>query len=327
MTTMKDVARHAGVSVATVSYVLNGNKPISSKVIERVQQAIRATGYQPNSLARALRTGRSKTFGLIVPDITNPFFPQLAQAIEARARAEGYATVLMESSYEADAEMQGLAFLTQRGIDGLIWTLSGSDRLPLSKPSVPTVILDYAPSEWFSVRADDYGGGRMQARFAKQLGHENVALLWGLRSITSIEERRRGFYDESAGGLNVVLELDTAFNLDLPKPLARKLVARRGDYSFIVCGNDVLAIAAIKTLKAQGIRVPEDVSVIGFDDTPMSTVIDPALTTIAQPTKKLGSLAVELLLGQLQNKKIPQSSVVVPVSLVERGSTKALVVS
>lgn len=327
MPTMMDVAQRAGVSIATVSYVLNGNKPISTEVVERVQQAMRVTGYQPNSVARALRTGQSKTLGLVVPDITNPSFPQFTRAIEARARAEGYAVVLMESISEADTEAQSLTFLTQRGVDGLIWMPSGNNRLPATKPSVPTVLLDYADIGWSSVRADNYGGGRMQARCAKQLGHKNIALLWGPRSSSSIQERRRGFYDESGGNLNVVLELDTPFTLELPKPLEHKLVSQRGSYSFIVCGNDVLAIATIKALKAAGINVPEEVSVIGFDDTPLSTIIDPPLTTIAQPVKKLGTFAVELLLAQLQDKDILQPTMVIPVSLIQRGSTKPLITS
>jgi LacI family transcriptional regulator len=320
---MMDVAQRAGVSVATVSYVLNGNKPISTEVVERVQEAMRATGYQPNSVARALRTGQSRTLGLVVPDLTNPSFPQFIQAIEARARGDGYATVLMESSNK-ETEAQSLTFLTQRGVDGLIWML-GSDHLPSIKPSVPTVILDYAPTGWLTVHPDDYGGGRMQARFAKQTGHKNVVLLWGPRSLTSMKERRRGFHDESGGDLNVVLELETSFSLELPKSLERKLESERGNYTFLACGNDMLAIAAIKALKTLGIAVPEDVSVIGFDDTPLSTVIDPPLTTIAQPVKKLGTFAVELLLIQLQDKDILQPSMVIPVSLVQRSSTKPLV--
>jgi LacI family transcriptional regulator len=323
MPTMMDVAQRAGVSVATVSYVLNGNKPISTEVVERVQEAMRATGYQPNSVARALRTGQSRTLGLVVPDLTNPSFPQFIQAIESRARADGYATVLMESRDE-ETETQNLTFLTQRGVDGLIWML-GSDHLPSNKPSVPTVILDYAPTGWFSVHADDYGGGRMQARFAKQTLHKNVALLWGPRSLTSIQERRRGFHDESGSELNVLLELETNFSLELPKNLERKLESERGKYSFLACGNDMLAIAAIKALKTIGINVPEEVSVIGFDDTPLSTVIDPPLTTIAQPIKKLGTFAVELLLAQLQDKDILQPNMVIPVSLVQRSSTKPFV--
>jgi LacI family transcriptional regulator len=320
MPTMMDVAQRAGVSVATVSYVLNGNKPISTEVVERVQEAMRATGYQPNSVARALRTGQSRTLGLVVPDLTNPSFPQFIQAIEARARADGYATILMESSNK-ETEAQSLTFLTQRGVDGLIWML-GSDHLPTTKPSVPTVILDYAPTGWLSVHADDYGGGRMQARFAKQTGHKNVALLWGARSLTSVQERRRGFHDESGGGLNIALELETPFSLELPKSLERKLEAERGNYSFLACGSDLLAIAAIKALRAMKINVPEDVSVIGFDDTPLSTVIDPPLTTIAQPIKKLGTFAVELLLIQIQDKDVLQPSMVIPVSLIQRSSTK-----
>jgi LacI family transcriptional regulator len=324
MATLRDVAKLAGVSVATASYVLTGKKRMSEEVEQRIHQAVQQIGFQPNSMARALRTGQSKTLGLIVPDITNPFFPQFAQAVETRARTEGYATVLMESGYEAQTELQNLDFLTSRGVDGLIWTLSGSGRLPSSKPSVPTVITDYAPSGWHSVHADDYGGGRLQARFALQAGHQKVMLLWGLLSITAIQERQRGFYDESAGRLTVVAELESPFSLNLSKSLERKLLSQAKDCTLLICGNDVLAIAAIKAFKRAGIAVPEQVSVIGFDDTPLSEIVEPSLTTIAQPTKKLGSLAVDLLLGQIQGRKDLTPQIIVPVSLIERGSTRRL---
>jgi LacI family transcriptional regulator len=324
VTTLRDVAKLAGVSTAAASYVLTGKKKMSEEVIERVHQAMSATGYKPNQSARALRTGQTKTLGLIVPDITNPFFPQLAQAIEMRARAEGYATVLMESSYEANTEARELEFLTQRGVDGLIWILSGHGRLPAEKPTVPTVLFDYAPHDWHTIHADDYGGGRMQARFALQAGHTNVALLWGPLSITAIQERRRGFYDESNSKLKIALELESPFSLTLAKGLERKLLAQQDEYSLLVCGNDVLAIAAMKVFKKAGVEIPGKISVIGFDDTPLSDIVDPPLTTIAQPIKKLGSQAVELLLGQIQGRKNLQTSLVVPVSLVERGSTKRL---
>ncbi len=323
MSTIKAVAKHAGVSPATVSHVINGTKRITPEVTERVRQAISEIDYRPNSVARALRTGKSRTLGLIVPDITNPFFPQLAQAVEAQARAKGYATVLLESSYQADTEERGVDFLVSRGVDGLIWTLSGSDRLPAAPPRIPTVILDYAPVDWASVRADDYGGGKMQARFALETGHKNVVLLWGMLSVTSIQERRRGFHDESAGRLNVVEELYTPFSLDLPKAIQRKLVSRRGAYSFLACGNDVLAVGAIKALKAAQMGVPDDVSVIGFDETPLATIVDPPLTTVAQPTKKLGTLAVDLLLNKIRGEASLRTSVVMPVRLIERGSTRA----
>lgn len=325
MATLKDVAKHAGVSVAAASYVLSGKKQMSPNVTDRVEQAAKTLGYRLNGAARALRTGQTQMLGLIVPDITNPFFPQLARVIEARARNKSFLTVLFESGYEADTEEQGLNMLTERGVDGLIWVLSGSGRLPSGKPPLPTVIIDYAPPGWSSVRADDYDGGCKQARFAIEAGHKNVALLWGPLSVTSIQERRRGFLDTSIGELNIVLELDTAFNVNLPKTVERKLIDRHQDYTLLVCGNDVLAIGAMKSLKRAGIDVPGDVSVLGFDDTYLSETVEPPLSTMAQPTGKLGTLAVDLLLRSIQDNGAKPETIVVPVSLRERRSTRRLV--
>jgi LacI family transcriptional regulator len=246
------------------------------------------------------------------------------RAIEARARAEGYATVLIESGYEPQTEKQGLDFLISHGVDGLIWSLSGSGRLPPKKPSVPTVLVDYAPAGWYSVHADDYGGGRMQARYALASGHKDVALLWGPLSVTSIQKRRSGFYDESKEALNVVTELESPFALELPKGVERKLLAKLGTYTFLVCGNDVLAVAAIRALKRVGVDVPGQISVIGFDDVYIAEVVDPPLTTIAQPTKKLGALAVETVVRSIQKIQPRHDTVIVPVSLKERASTRRI---
>jgi len=297
---------------------------MSAEVVERVNRAIEQTRYQPNRAAQALRTGRSRSLGLIVPDITNPFFSQLAQAVEARARAEGYATVLMESGYDAKAELQSLEFLTTHHVDGLVWIFSGERPPSFGMPAIPTVVVDYAPSDWVSVRADDYGGGRMLARFALEAGHCNVLLVWGLLSVRSIQERRRGFYDESAGALEVACEIETPFSLRLPKAVERQILSRAGRYSLVICGNDVLAIGTMRCLKRAGIDIPGEVSVIGFDDTPLCEVVDPPLSSIAQPTKKLGGMAVNLLLGQIAGHRMNPNSVIVPVTLVERGSTRRI---
>lgn len=325
MPTLKEVAQAAGVSVATASYVLTGKRRMSDDVMLRVREAAKRLGYQPNRAARALRMGRSHTLGLIVPDITNPFFPQLAQAIEARARAEGYATVLFESGYQSEAEAQALKFLTERDVDGIIWVLSGSGRVPTKRPSIPTVVVDYAPPGWSSVHADDYGGGQLQARFAIEAGHRNVALLWGPLSVTSIQERRRGFLDECVGDLNIVLELESHFTMSLARSVQAKLADRSSEYTLLICGNDVLAAGAMRSLRRAGIEIPDEVSVLGFDDTILCDIVEPSLSTIAQPTRKLGTLSVEMLLRALGDENRPPEVVVVPVRLRERLSTRRIV--
>lgn len=323
MPTMKDVANHAGVSIATVSHVLNQTKRITPAVVDRVKTSMQEIGYLPNSVARALRTGQTKMLGFIVPDITNPFFPLLIQSIEAKARTQGYATVLLESGYNARTEAQGLEFLIQRGVDGIIWVFGGSKRRP-AKPPVPTVVIDYAPKNWISVRADDYAGGRLQASFALEAGQRQVALLLGLLTVSSIQVRRRGFYDESQNRLGVTLEIESPFTFELPPSVAQALIDKHKDYSLLICSNDVLAIAAMKVLRQAGIAIPKDVSVLGFDDSPLSEIVEPALSTIAQPTEDIATIVIDHLLRQIQGLQVDKKSTIVPVQLVERGSTKRI---
>lgn len=319
--TLKEVAQRAGVSTATVSHVLNNKKSVTPDVYSRVQHAVASTGYRMNTAARALRTGRSKTLGLLIPDIANPFFPQLIKAVEARAKQEGYALVLFESGYEAQTERRGLAFLETQRVDGVIWVLSASDRLPARPHGLPTVVLDYAPHDWFAVRADDYEGGRLQARHAMNLGHTHALAVWGHFTVTSIRERRRGFLDEAAGRLTLIDELEAPFFLELGGEAQTRLLSQRGAYSFVVCGNDVLAIAVMRTLKAAGLRIPQEVSVIGFDDTPLCPIVDPPLSSIGQSVSQLGALAVEGLLQQLRPEPARPHQIIVPVNLEARGST------
>jgi LacI family transcriptional regulator len=323
MPTLKDVARLADVSTATVSHVLNGKKKVSPEVAERVLRAVSETGYRLNTAARSLRTGRTGILGLIVPDITNPFFPQLAQAVEARAKTAGYATVLLESGYQVDTEAQGLDFLARHRVDGLIWVMSGGPPRH-AQPDFPTVVVDYAPPSWNAVHADDYGGGRLQARFAVEAGHRRVALLWGPLTVTSIQERRRGFLEEAGPHLEIVHECSAPFGLTLPRTTERELLRAQGDYSLIVCGNDMLAVAALRALKRAGLDVPGQVSVIGFDDTSLAQIVEPPLTTIAQPVRRLGNLAVEQLLELISGAQQAPRQQVVPVTLKERGSTRRL---
>jgi len=320
--TLKDVARVAGVSPATVSYVLSGKKKMSPDVVRKVEEAVRITNYQVNSAARALRTGANKTLGLMIPDITNPFFPHLAQEIKHEARANGYAVMLMDTSYDASTEVEDLQFLIDKGVDGLIW-VPGGNGVPSCDFTVPAVIIDHETDGFSTIHADDFGGGRMQARYAGDTGHSRVALISGPQSLKSARERRRGFMEE-AGNLDLILDIECPFDLTLPGDVEEILLSGRKDYTFIGCGNDLIAIAVMRSLKKAGCRIPEDISVIGFDNNMMAGLVDPPLTTINQPIGKISSLAVNMAISAIQNRSGRIESMVVPVSLKERESVRAL---
>lgn len=322
--TLKDVAREAGVSAATVSYVLTGKKRISPEVTERVLAAVRKTKYKLNTAARALRVGGSRTLGLMIPDITNPFFPRLAQEVKHQARALGYAVILTDTSYSASNELEDLEFLHDKGIDGIIWVPSETD-IPEMESSVPVVLIDQPKEGYATVHADDFGGGRLQARYLCDRGHRSIIVVSGPQTLRAAAERRSGFLHEIAErAIEITLDIEAPFSLNIPNEIEQRIIRGAESATAIACGNDALAIGVMKRLLDNGIDVPGDVSIIGFDNNMMADYVRPPLTTIAQSTEKLGSLAVNLVVGLIHNPASIREDVVVPVTVVERESVRPI---
>ncbi len=320
MSTLKDVARQAGVSIATVSHVLNNSKAVSPGVRRRVLAAVKAVDYRRNRVARSLRTGQSYTLGLIVPDLTNPFFPELAQAVENRARALGYALLLIDASSNPQTELAGLQLLAEHGVDGVIW-IPISDQLPDDLP-FPVVVVDRPLANVDGVYADHHQGGVLLAQYAHKLGHRRVGLLLGPQSLASARLRREGFWQAANGKLEIVWEQEVPFSLHLPTP-ALELFSSQA-VSLIVSASDVVAIAALRALDEAGISVPEEVSLLGFDDIPWASLVRPALSTVRQPLATMGERAVAKLLERIQNPEQVISQEVFEVELVERHSAHSL---
>lgn len=314
---LKDVAKVAGVSIATVSYVLRGAKPVSRDVAARVWEAARTLGYQPNRSAQALRTGISRTLGLVVPDLTNPYFPALVQAIETTARALDYALILVDAQNDPVTEREGLELLAGYRVAGLVWIPVGNP----PAPPFPTVIVDrpVAGFEVDVVQADHYQGGALLADYALALGHRRIGLLSGPPELASAQERRRGLL-EGLQGLTPVWECSVPFALELPEA-ALQLLAHN-EVSLVVCANDVVAIGALRALKAMGRRVPEDVSLLGFDDVPWAALIEPPLSTVHQPVAELGRAAVLQLVARIEAPQAPLVRRLLPVELRVRRSAQ-----
>lgn len=316
MAALKDVARLAGVSVATVSYVINGTKSVSPEVTARVLQAAEALGYRPNRTARALRTGRSEAIGLVLPDLTNPYFPALAQTVERRARELGFALFLIDSANDPEAERAGLQSLAERNVDGVIWAPVADD--PQAQYPFPIVALDRTIHAVDCVSADHRMGGELAADFVNRLGHRRIGLLSGPQALTSARDRREGFVARIAEGCSIVWEVEVPFSLPLPNRAVERLL--QCDVTLVVGGNDVIAIGALRALRGAGVSVPAQVSVIGFDDIPWSELVEPPLSTIRQPLEAIGDRAVELLRARMHNPRGPVRHELLPVELVSRGS-------
>jgi len=331
---MRDVAEAAGVSVATVSHVLRGTKRVTPAVAARVRAAAEALAYVPNRQASALRTGRTGILGVLLPDLGNPFFPALLNAVEVAARAAGYLVMVHDTEDDTELEARALERLAALRVDGLVWVPvhdaapSARDRVrkagraprEVQLPDIPLVTLDRPVVERDAVFADHVGGGALVAAHLKALGLTRVALLHGATNIASARARRRGFLAEFEPG-EPVWEAQSGFTHELPGAVVRLL--RRGGFDAVVSANDAVAAGVIRVLKQAGVSVPRDVSVVGFDDIPWARLVEPPLTTVRQPLTAIGAAAVRLLLERMADPGRAARQVVLPVELVVRGSTAA----
>lgn len=317
MARLKDVATTAGVSIATASNVLRNTKATSPDVRERVLRAAEELGYVPNPHAQSLRTGQSRTLGLVVPDLTNPYFPALAQAIETTARAHGYALLVMDAGDDAGREAASLALMASYRVAGVVW-VPVSDAVKPDFP-FPIVTVDRPVPGCDAVVADHAAGGALIAQHVVALGHERVGLLSGPGALPSAASRRAGFIAAAADAVTVVWEYEVPFSSDLPVEVVAQL--QRPACSLVVCANDAVAVAVLRILRDAGIEVPGQLSVVGFDDVPWAAFVEPALTTVRQPLAELGAGAVEVLLDRLARPATPPQRRTLPVTLVARRST------
>ena len=319
MPTLKDVAKEVGVSVATVSYVLNNTGSVGETVSKQVLAAVKKLGYTPNRRAQAMRTGFSQSIGLVLPDLTNPFFPELAQKVEDEARKQGIAVVLIDSQNNIEAETQGLSILAQQSVDGIIWCPVGNvTHEKKAATNCPIVLID-RPSQGFDVVHANYrAGGAIAAEHALQLGHTKIGLLSGPQNIESAIQRRNGFVEQAKNKLDIVWEIEVPFTTELNAAALTALASKEA--TFIFAADDLIAIGAINALMDIGLNVPNDVSVIGFDNIPWATMIRPKLTTISQPIADIGKVAVDILVQRIHDPEKTVCSFILDVNLIVRDS-------
>lgn len=332
MPTIHDVARAAGVSIATVSATINQSAYVSPALQERVLRAIAEVGYHPDGIARSLKKRSTQTLGLIISDITNPFFTALIRGIEDRANAKGYALILCNTDERLEKERAYLRLLRSRRVDGLIMAPSGApgdyDDL-FAEVSTPLVFIDRkipkAPAD--AVVVDNVGGARQVVEYLLRLGHRRIAAITGVPHISTTSERIQGYRQalENAG-LPVHPELLRGGNSRLEggyqAGLALLALAERPTAIFAT--NNVMAIGLMRAVAERGVRCPEDLSVACFDDFEWASVFRPRLTTVAQPTYDMGVKAADLLFARLEGALTgdPQEVVLSPL-LVIRDSCAA----
>ncbi|ACB86245.1 LacI family DNA-binding transcriptional regulator [Natranaerobius thermophilus] len=313
MATIKDIAKKAGVSITSVSQVLNNkDMGIKEETKEKILAAARELDYKPNYLARGLITKKTNTLGLIIPDITNPFFPQVVRAIEDTANYQGYNMILCNTDDDVDKEKLYLRVLEEKCVDGIIFTSSTKSSKSyldhLENNDTPFVLLDRSfsgPLDFPKVYTDGYKGIKLAMNHLITRGHRDIAFLSGPETSQTAKDRLEGYRQAlSEAGLTPESESQLIYYGDYKALSGEQGIAELLDtnphITAVVAANDLMAVGAMRTIKNRGLKIPEDISIIGFDNIQTSRLVDPPLTTVAQPSYQMGQMATDILIDMIE---------------------------
>jgi DNA-binding LacI/PurR family transcriptional regulator len=342
-TSIKDIAYEAGVAISTVSHVINKTKYVTDKTKERVSKAIKKLNYRPDVIARSLRTKSTRTIGVLLPDISQPFYAQVLKGIEEAARIRNYTLIMGCTFYDIEEEERQMNSMLDQSIDGLMF-FCGYDTYEHIKKiydsNVPVVVLDreLGNNEIPSVLIDNVQAMEKAVQYLYDMGHREIGYItFPYENQTTIRRRFEGY-------CKVLKKNNLPYNPDFVIIDNRiRLNELKGTYlavkkkiedqkipvvmptaimpTAIVTLGDFLALGAIKALKEAGYRIPEDVSVMGFNNEIICEFSDPALTTVKQPKKSMGQTAANLLLDIIEGEKIEKKNIVLETEIIERNST------
>lgn len=326
---IKDIAREAGVSTATVSHVINKTKFVSDPTREKVELAIKKFGYHPNAHAQMLALGRSKIIGLLVSDIANPFFPEIIKSVEASVIAAGYNLFLLNTNYETERTLEYVQRLIQMKVAGIILMTAEFDEALVKEAKRKKTSFVFQDLGFVGERSSkinlDYAVGIDEAvRHLVSLGHTNIVHIGGAHYIYSAGVRWQAFSDAMKRHLPNEVEprmFEGDFRFEGGRLAASQILAEKERPTAVVVANDLMALGAMQEFKAAGLRVPQDISIIGFDDISFASLSEPALTTVFSPRVEIGRRAVEALLLTVDNPNRQGIEIKIPTSLVQRDST------
>lgn len=330
MPTIRDVAERAGVSPITVSRVINNSGYVSQETRSRVEAAIAELQYVPNSLARSLRFKRTHTLALVLTDITNPFWTTVARGVEDAASQCGFNVILCNTDENEAKQSEYLHVLLQKQVDGFLLVPARSTPEPITliqSQKVPAVVLDrQVPGAQVDiVRGDSEGGAYQLVQLLLSLGHRRIAMLSGPVSISTAADRVSGYRRAlQEAGLEAQAELICygEYTQESGYQMARKALSLMPRPTALFAANNFIAIGALRALREMGIRVPEDMALVSFDDIPPAFVIEPFLTVAAQPAYEMGRRATELLLARLSGQAPPEyQEIVLPTEIIVRRSS------
>ena len=353
MPTIRDVAKLAGVAPITVSRVINNSGYITDKTRQRVEKAIRTLGYVPNSLARSLRSHKTRMLALVLTDITNPFWTTVARGVEDAASDAGFSVILCNTDESGVEQERYIRIILEKQVDGVLLVPAGDAEEPvcfIQSQQVPVVVLDRRVSSDLgvdSVRSDSISGALELVRLLIRLGHKRIAALTGPRDVPTAIDRVTGYRQAlQEAGLTWEQVLYGEYDLASGYRLTNEAMQNEGRQTYgkhdlesgfkltgqvlqssprptaLFTANNFLAIGALRALRAANLQVPEQVALVGFDDLPESLVVDPFLTVAAQPAYEMGHKATELLLARLTGHA-PEScqEIVLPTQLIVRRSS------
>ncbi|MGL4192140.1 MAG: substrate-binding domain-containing protein [Vibrio sp.] len=331
MATMKDIARLAGVSTSTVSHVINQSRFVSDEIAERVNNAAQQLNYAPSALARSLKMNCTKTIGMLVTTSTNPFFGEVVKGVERSCYQQGYNLILCNTEGDQQRMQASINALLQKRVDGLLLMCSSveGERLEMFEryPDIPVVVMDWGPMLFASDKIQDNSlqGGYMATKYLMECGHRTIGCVTGPLVRHQAQMRYEG-YKRALTDAGITINPDWIVEADFECTggyQAFEKLCQRGTLpsALFVC-NDMMAMGVIQAAHHRGMQIPDDLSLIGYDDIHIAKFMSPALTTIHQPKYRLGQAAIDTLLHRLQNPHAAPQVVQLEPTLVERSSVK-----
>ena len=327
MATIKDVAKYAGVSVATVSRVLNKKEPLTEKTIKKVEDAIEALGYYPNMYARTLVGGKNNILGVILSSFNNPFFAELAQELEAAAKAREYNILFTAAGTDFNEKMAATEYLLSRQVDGIIFSSyvdPDKEAKIRERCKVPFVEMLHPLSDTYSVYSDDKQGGILAARHMYAKGCKKLVHISAQTTVYKYaDERTYAFVRECANlGIDcrVYQNEYEVTNLAGIRELITRIFYENRDVDGMFLSNDILATQCLAYALSQGYRIPDDIRIMGYDGIYITSLVYPALTTVQQNFTKLAECAVDTAINLIEGKETPKE-ILIPVELIERKTT------
>lgn len=329
MITIKDVANKAGVSASTVSHVINNTRYVSEETSTKVLDAIKELNYYQNTQAKSLVTGKSYIIGLVVSDITNPFFPELVRGVEKNAIQQGFDVFLFNTNYDSDRAAIIARRLIEQKVDGVIVMTTEIEYGLVNKltaSEIPLVLLDWGITDRLvsNIKENFMTGIDEAIGHLVELGHREIAFISGPLKLKTAKTRKEAFLSSMHKYREVVMEpliIEGDFKVEGGEHAIDEMLSAAKPPTAILASNDLMAIGAIRGIKKRGLRIPQDISIIGLDDIFIASNLEPPLTTINLPRYEMGKIAWKLIHDLIQNKSNGGNEEVIETKLVVRGTT------